>query len=168
MKHINKKNKIFIVSLFLFIGVLGGLFAAGQSEYPAVPYGPRGGYAFQTPWEKITVTGEIYFVDKLHPEIKSGGKEYELLIPRFLYYGIDVKEGDEVTVEGYEVPAPYHEMVYGEEGDEIHLMVTKADINGKEYDLSRTENYGYGYGPMMGGAMMGHPGYGGRFGGRRW
>jgi hypothetical protein len=100
---------------------------------------PRGGWD-QDDWlkfseEKVTVTGPLYFERRMHAEVKADGKTYELMVPRFYLYDLDLKEGQNVTVEGY--------VAAGE--DENYLWVTKAVIDGKEYDLERR-----GRGPMMG------------------
>jgi hypothetical protein len=84
--------------------------------------------------EKITVSGPVTFEDKRHPEIKSGGKEYELMVPRFALWNLDIEEGQLVSVEGYTIDGMYCEE---EDEDEVHLMVTKAKIGDKEYDLER-------------------------------
>ena len=65
------------------------------------------------------------------------------MFPRFLIDEVDVAEGQRITVEGYEMPGPRMRW----KSDEQHLMVTKATINGKEYDLGEQ----YGYGPCMDG-----------------
>jgi hypothetical protein len=85
--------------------------------------------------EKVTVTGPIYFQKRMHAEVKADGKTYELMVPRFYLYELDLKEGQNVTVEGYAAAGD----------EESYLWVTKAVIGGKEYDLERN-----GRGPMMG------------------
>jgi hypothetical protein len=92
---------------------------------------------------------------------------YELLVPRYLVYRSGVKEGAKVTVEGYTVqgrraPRP-------SDDGAIDLFVTKATIDGKDYDLSqyrgrvaRGYRDGYGNGCAGGprGRWMGGPGRG--------
>lgn len=103
--------------------------------------------------EKVAVTGELYFQNRMHPELKSEGKEYELLVPHYYLFNLDLKEGQTVTVEGYPVTGlPFEQ----EDKDEVHLWLTKAVIDGKEYDVER-----YGRGGMMGFG-------GGPMHGRRW
>lgn len=163
-------KKRLLLSLVLIPVLLGGVaatgaFASGQSEEPSRPYGRRGqgpGQEWPAPTfseDTIKVTGELYFQNRMHPELESGGKDYELLVPRYYVYEADLKEGQTVTVEGYTVTGM--PMFEGEDGDEVHLWVTKAIIDGKEYDLER-----YGRGPMWGGG----PGYGHHMwgGGRGW
>lgn len=156
-----KRTTVLVVLLLALVGA-AGVFASGNKEQPAQPGapGPRGAYgrgaAPEFSEEKITVTGQLYFRNLMHPELKSGGKEYELLVPRFYVYDLDLQEGTTVTVEGYEVTGmPYFEQ---ESEDEVHLWVTKAVVNGQEYDLER-----YGMGGWMGGprgGMMGPRGRG--------
>ncbi len=141
------KHKISLVLIFLMLTGLAGAFAKGRQEGQEYPYGPRWGGPGNFAGEKSEITGELYFRNKIHPELKSGGEEYELLVPHRYYYGIDLQEGQTITVEGYQVEGMY--CMGDEEEDETHIWVTKAVIDGKEYDLSE---YGYG---GMGGHMMG-------------
>jgi hypothetical protein len=79
----------------------------------------------------------------MHAELKADGKEYELMVPRFYLYDLELKEGQQVTVEGY--------VAQGDE--ENYMFVTKAVIDGEEYDLER------GRGPGWGPGMMGPRGW---------
>ena len=148
-------------------------FANGQKEpgAAAVPGQAESG-------QKLVLTGSVSFQNLIHPTLKSGDKVYELMVPRYLVYQADLKEGAQVTVEGYQVRG----MPRWAQGDDdnIDVYVTKATINGKEYDLSQFRGpmagggYGRGRG-MMGGwggdgygrgrGMMG--GWGGGYGGGR-
>jgi hypothetical protein len=122
-----KKRIISLSALLLLAGMM--VFASGQREEVERPYGPRGSF---TKGEKISVSGPVHFEDRHHPEIESGGVEYELLVPRSALLNIDIKEGQTVTVEGYKTEG----MCCEERGEnEVHLWVTKANIDGKEYDL---------------------------------
>jgi hypothetical protein len=117
----------------------GGGWGRGHMGWGYGPRMPRGGWD-QDDWmnfseEKVTVSGPVYFQNRMHAEIKADGKTYELMVPRFYLYDLDLKEGQNVSVEGY--------VAAGDE--ESYLWVTKAVIDGKEYDLDR-----YGRGPMMG------------------
>ena len=155
------KSRIIAVSVILMLVGLVAVFATGQKEDVERPYGPRGGRGgMMGMWgadegEKITVSGPVYFKDKLHPEIKSGDKEYELMVPRFALRNLDIEEGQLVSVEGYTVEGMYCE----EEGEEeVHLLVTKAKIGDKEYDLERDAQGAWG--GRQG--AWGTPGRGGR------
>jgi hypothetical protein len=150
-------KKSLLLSLVLIPILVGGVaisaaFASGQSEEPAQPYGRR------APWqgpgyderpapefsdETITVTGQLYFDNRIHPELKSRGQVYELLVPRHYLYEAELKEGQTITAEGYTVTGM--PMFEREDEEEVHLWVTKAIIDGKAYDLER-----YGRGPMWG------------------
>ncbi|MBN1834718.1 MAG: hypothetical protein JW820_02645 [Spirochaetales bacterium] len=152
-------KKRVLLSLVLIPVLLGGLatavFAGGQSEEPAPPaeapepwqgrgYDERPAPSFSE--ESVTVTGRLYFDNRIHPELISEGKEYELLVPRHYLYEAELKEGQTVTVVGYTVTGlPRFEDQEGAEGEEVHLWVTRAVIDGKEYDLER-----YARGPMGG------------------
>ncbi len=161
------KSRIIAVSIILMLTGLVAVFATGQKEEVERPYGRgRGGMMGMGMWgaeegEKITVSGPVYFKDKIHPEIESGGKEYELMVPRFALWNLDIEEGQSISVEGYTIEGMYCEEEEGE--DEVHLWVTKAKIGDKEYDL---ESDAQGtWGGRQG--TWGGPGRGGRGPGRR-
>lgn len=166
-----------IIIFLLIAGVAAaGVFASGNKEdesgvarpdWRRMPRGEAPDFSEET----VTVTGELYFENRMHPELKSGSKEYELLAPRFYAYDLDLKDGQTVTVEGYTVEGmPCYEE---EEEGEVHIWVTKAIIDGKEYDLEADGFRGGHMGSRRGMGMMG-PGrrpYGDgepRDWGRRW
>jgi hypothetical protein len=141
MRRITMAKRIIIVSV-LVLFLAGFSFAGGQQE-PAAATG-----------QKLTLRGSITFENLMHPTLKSGDKVYELLVPRYLAYQAGLKDGAEIAVEGYQVkdlPA-----WAGVEENETAVFVTKATINGKDYDLSQYHggmmdgSYGQG-GRMMGG-----------------
>jgi len=170
-------RKTMWIALLALAVAAAGAFASGKKEEqnygpgfygpgpggPGYAYGPgRGGRGWQGrggprgmpgPWaqdeeyglkfaeEKLTVTGPVSFQNRMHAELKADGKEYELMVPRFYLYELELEEGQQVTVEGY--------VAQGD--DESYLWVTKAVIDGKEYDL---EGRGPGRGPGM---MRGGP-----------
>jgi hypothetical protein len=147
-----------IIILLLIAGVAAaGAFASGNKEDKSEPARPDWrrmprGDAPQLSEETITVTGQLYFENRMHPELKSGAEEYELLVPRFYAYDLDLKEGQTVTVEGYTVEGmPCYE---DEEGEELHIWVTKAVIDGQEYDLEAGPRWGMGPGLGPRGGMM--------------
>ncbi len=164
-----------IIILLLIAGVAAaGVFASGSKEdesdvtrpdWRRMPRGEAPDFSEET----ITVTGELYFENRIHPELKSGSEEYELLVPRFYAYELDLEDGQTVTVEGYTVEG----MPCYEEEEEVHIWVTKAIIDGKEYDLEAGGFWGGHMGARRGMGMMGpgrRPyGYGDpRDWGRRW
>jgi hypothetical protein len=167
-----------ILVLLVLAGVAAaGAFASGNREQPTRPDLAPCWRGAELSEETVTVTGQVYFANRIHPELKSGSTEYELLVPRFYAYELDLKEGQTVTVEGYAVEGmPCYG--FGDE-EEAHLWVTKATIDGKEYDLASAgfrggpmgPEWGYGMGPRMGGRRS--PGWGmmdrnPRDWGRRW
>jgi len=166
-----------IIILLLIAGVAAaGVFASGNKEDESDVARPdwRRAPRWEAPdfsEETITITGELYFENRMHPELESGGEEYELLIPRFYAYDLDLEEGQTVTVEGYTVEGmPCYE---DEELEEVHIWVTKAIIDGEEYDLEADGFRGGHMGSRRGMGMMGpgrRPyGYGeSRDWGRRW
>ena len=168
-------SKILVGALVLGLAFAAAAFASGQKE-PAA-----GGSANTAPGqpvpagavEKLVVTGSVFYQNAMHPILKSGNKVYELMVPRFLIYQASVKEGAQVTVEGYQVQGtPWG---WQDKNDNVDLFVTKATIDGKDYDLTQFRGpvaggRGFGYGRMMGGRGPGFggrgPGYGGMIGGR--
>jgi len=159
-------RKTMWIALLALAVAAAGAFASGKKEeqnYGRGFYGPgpggcpgcgvgagrgwqgRGGprvrdeeYGLKFSEDKLTVTGPVYFQNRMHAELKADGKDYELMVPRFYLYELELEEGQQVTVEGY--------MAQGE--DESYLWVTKAIIDGKEYDLERGRGRGRGYGMM--------------------
>jgi hypothetical protein len=149
-------KKILAVSLVLGLALAAVSFANGQKEPGAVPGQAGNG-------QKLVLTGSVAFQNLIHPTLKSGDKVYDLMVPRYLVYQVDLKEGATVTVEGYQVRG----MPPWAQGDDdnIDVWVTKATINGKEYDLSQFRGpmaggYGYGRGRGMMGGRGGGYGYG--------
>ncbi len=160
-------KKALITTAVLCMALSGIAFASGQKE-PAAAAGQGGpaapgqaapaapGQAVPDESQKLVLTGAVAFQNLIHPTLKSGDKVYELMVPRRLVYQSGLKEGAQVTVEGYQLP----DRSWGRWADDdanIHVFVTKATIDGKEYDLSQFR--GPGYGPR---------GAWGRGGGRGW
>jgi hypothetical protein len=135
-------KKILIVSAVLGFALASLAFAAGQKE-PTVPSQA----APLTSGQKLTLTGPLSFQNLIHPTLKSGDKVYELMVPRYLVYQAGLKEGAKVTVEGYQV---------AEDDATIDVFVTKATIDGKDYDLSQVRGRG-----MMGDGTRGDGRWGG-------
>ena len=161
-------RKTVLIALLALAVAAGGAFASGkkeEKEYGRGFYGPGPGgcpgYGQGMGWaqrggprgawgpdqddglkfseDKLTVTGPLYFQRRMHAEVKADGKVYELMVPRFYLSGLELKEGQEVTVEGY--------VAAGDE--ESYMWVTQAVIDGKTYDLERG-----GRGRMRGPGMM--------------
>ncbi|TFG61724.1 MAG: hypothetical protein E4H36_09740 [Spirochaetales bacterium] len=135
-----------LVILLVLLAAAGAVFAAGTVE--RVPFQPEG--------EKVTVTGQVYVDNKMHPELVSGKDTYELLVPRMYYYNIDVKEGQSITVEGYKTSGDFCPWGEEEDAEDVHILVSKATIDGKEYTVEPWGGPRDGYGP----GMMGGRGYG--------
>jgi hypothetical protein len=154
-------RKIMLVLLIAGVAAAGA-FASGDREEETETARP--GWRRLPRWEgpelseqPITVTGQVYFEKRMHPELESGGEEYELLVPRFYVYELDLREGQTVTVQGY----PVEEMpcCEDEEEAELHIWVTKAVIDGVEYELEDDRPKGPGVDPRWGlGPGRGHRG----------
>ena len=137
-----------IMLVFAVLALVGGFAFAGgtkdtEPETQTVPYG-RG-----MQWEEadpVSLTGTLVLEDDRFAKLESGGKTYYLMYPYWLADDIDVTDGEEITVEGYIGHGPRFS------SDEPAVMVTKAVIDGKEYDLT-DEHYGLmgGRGGMRGG-----------------
>ncbi len=184
-------RKIIILTLMLGVLFSAAAFAEGVrekddrpgpgsewNEGPGYGRGPHRGRGYAPGYndrrddydgELVTVTGTVEYGRERHPELETAEGTYELMYPRYLDYSIDVESGDTVTVEGFLVPGPRWE----EDGDAQFLMVTKAVIDGEEYEVdhpgmfgrgrfSGDERYSYGGGgPRRGGrgrGMYGAPG----------
>jgi hypothetical protein len=114
--------------------------------------------------ESLTLTGIIDLSDVNVPKLTVGENTYELMVPYRLDYDIDINDGDEITINGFEVPA-YRRAA---DSELTNLMVTGATFNGTEYDLNMINDgpMGYGRGPgMMNnyGPAYGRKGRSGRF-----
>jgi len=135
------KHKISIIALAFGLLIAGTALASGKTDTTAqtVP-GATG--------QKLTVSGALSFADLMHPTLKSGDKVYELLVPPYLVLQAGVKEGSVVSVEGYQVQGM--PQVGTTDDGNTDLYVTKATIDGKDYDLTQYR-----------GQMMGRGGFGG-------
>lgn len=158
-------KKIFLVSLALGLMLAGIALASGKQEAAGPSTGtagapstaPSGSAQQATPStgsERLVLTGSISLKDFPHPTLKSGDKEYELMVPWYVVDQSGLKEGDQVTVEGYTVPGMPRWSA--QDAGDADLFVTKATIAGKDYDLSQFRapmmggGYGQGYGPGHG------------------
>jgi hypothetical protein len=154
MRRLNMARRVFILSLVAAVALATTAFAAGQKDSATAA-------SSATTGPKLTLTGPVSFTNLVHPTLKSGDKVYELLVPRYVVFQSGLKEGASVTVEGYQATnlPPWAEIPQGA----VAMYVTKATIDGKDYDLSQLR------GPMMGGRWDdgGARGYGrGMMGGR--
>jgi len=112
-------KKIFAVSLVLGLALAGAAFAAGPWDLSAN----------SATGQKIVVTGNVSIDDSYHALLRSGGRAYELIVPPDLVSQSGVEEGSRITVEGYATES-------GAVGG-IALVVTRATIHGRDYDLSQ-------------------------------
>ena len=97
--------------------------------------------------ESLTFTGKIDLSDVNAPKLTVGEDTYELMVPYRLDYNIDIKDGDEITIIGFEVPA-YRRSA---DAELTNLVVTGAAFEGTEYDLSMMNDgpMGYEHRPSM-------------------
>jgi hypothetical protein len=137
-------KKILITTLVM-LALAGAAFASGQKE-PVQSPAQAAPFTAAPTGEKLSLTGTLSLEGSMHPILKAAGKDYALMVPRYLTWNLDVKEGEQVSVEGYVVQG-MPRRANSDDGD-IDLMVTKATIKGKDYDLSQYR--GQGRGAMMG------------------
>jgi len=141
----NLKRKIISLALCLFVIAAIGVFAKGQGDN-------------FTKKEAVTLTGAITINNRMFPELAVSDKTYLLLVPRFLVFKLDIKDGDQITVAGNVVEPKDNTGPQLKNLNGIKVLVEKATINGKEYNL---KDYAHKWprGGMRGGMMRG-PGYG--------
>lgn len=106
---------------------------------------PEAGSADDFSGELVTVTGTLVLEESGYPALKSGDELWGLMYPYYLAQDLEVEDGEEITVEGYTMPAAGRRFVT----DNRYLMVTKAVIRGEEYEVP--------HGPMGGRGMMPAP-----------
>jgi len=127
--------------------------------------------------DKIVLKGTVSFPSFPHAILKSGDKQYVLLVPPFLVAQSGVKEGDQVTVQGYQLRDFPGNPWAGNDKNLTGFVVTQATVGGKDYDLvrfyaahmmgGRGRGFGPGFGRMRGygrGYGMMGPGYGSGYG----
>ena len=98
--------------------------------------------------ETISLTGPLTLINGEMPSIDNQGTKYTIMAPWYDLQNLELENGMVVTVEGYEMPGPPMQW----DDSEKSIMVTKAVINGKEFEVDHSA-YGSG--------MMGGPGRGG-------
>jgi hypothetical protein len=157
-------KKAMIVLLVLVTGLSGAAFAAGQIE-EAQRNAPSARPAWDFEDEDLVkVTGKVSYENRIHPELKDGSTVYNLMVPRMYLYSVELDEGKTVTVEGYLTDEFPGRRPWGDVADDNgqYIAVTKAVIDGKEYELDHPM-----YGPQFsddfrGAPRMGGPGTAGR------
>ena len=132
-------KKIAIAVLLISItGMI--LFAEGSQE--GTTWEPGMGYPKQNIIEEsMSLTGKIDLTDINSPKITVGAETYELMVPYRLDYDIDIADGDEITINGFKVPA-YRRTTAPETNN---IMVTGATFNGTDYNLNMMNNGPMGY-----------------------
>ena len=149
-------KKLFIVLIALSLATAA--FASGQNEKAQSS-------VFQG--DKVTLKGAVSFQGYPRPILKVGDKQYLLMVPPYLVRKAGVKDGDQVSVQGYQFADSSRFPWGGDNSNLIGFYVTQATVGGKDYDLAKyyaewmMGGRGRGYGPGYG--MMGRgygPGYG--------
>ncbi len=140
-------KRVLITALILALGAgLVGGFAEGQSEDPITQFGGGWRNDGRPALEEVSLTGQVYFQGLDFPVLKTADGEYDLMVPRFYTYDVEIKEGQTITVEGFLGPekAPMGRFIRPDD-TEAHVMVSKAIIDGKEFEIDSM------YGSMMSG-----------------
>ena len=142
------KKSIAIVSLLTFAAIF--TFAEGQKEVPQKPVAPQaqggprqsGNALGDTTFEEVTLTGTLD-LSGFAPRLVTADETYVLMVPRILPEGVEVTDGEEVTVTGYlhDTPRGYGRGYVTDNTVKV-VAVTKAVIDGEEFDIPR------GYGRM--------------------
>ena len=144
------KRQILTVLLAIMAGTL--VFANGAQESESnendfepgngrpTTDGPQAGpRAFFSDEELLSLTGTLD-VSNDFPRIKTEDKTCILMIPAVLPEGFTVKNGQEITVEGYIINAEDGMGLYVcNNKNEDFLTVIKAVVDGKEYEFLRTQ-----------------------------
>jgi|GEM_PF-2659868 len=153
--------KRFLIVL-MTLSLATAAFANGQYEKPQQGI-------FQG--DKLVLKGTVSLQSFPHPILKVADKQYLLMVPPYLVDRAGVKDGMQVTVQGYQFTDTPRFGWAGADKGYVGLFVTQATIDGKDYDLARYYGEmmmggrgrgfgsGYGYGMMGGGPGYG-PGYG--------
>lgn len=145
-------KKTLAIAALLVMSVSALSFANGNSEAAAAgTYGQgygrsadRNSATFERPFEQgeeITLTGTLKIKDGDRPVLVTTDGEVQLMYPYINGDDIALKDGQEITVKGYDTPA-YR---WSDNEGEKHFMVTEATIDGKEYKLDSGS-----FGPMAG------------------
>ncbi len=146
-----------ILMTLMVLSLATAAFAAGQKD-DSQQYGPYQG-------DKLVLKGTVS-LQYFPPVLKSGDKQYALMVPPYLVNRSGVKDGAQVTVQGYQMRiSPF--VAAGADKTAIRIFVTEATIDGKDYDLSRYHGGRMMGGRGSGGGMMGRgygPGYGDGYG----
>ncbi len=146
------RGKVFMVLTVLGLAAAASALAAGQGETAPRPYGPGWRGAPATAAEEIALTGRLSFQDTLHPVLESGGKEYQLMVPRFYAYAGELQEGQSITVKGFVAPGrPWRTAGAAEEA--VFVRVTAAVVDGKEISLGNPGRFGGASGVAAGPGM---------------
>lgn len=101
--------------------------------------------------EILAISGKLSLVNGELPTIESDGVQYYVMAPWVQIEDLNLEDGMDISVEGYEMPGPPMQW----DNTEKSIMVTKAVINGEEIDVDHT----YGEYGMMG--SFGRGGFGG-------
>jgi len=137
------------ISIVLLAMVSLAVFAAGSVEDTSTMPWTQGRGQYQSDVvisEDITkVTGILRLVENGHTELVAGNETFELMYPYRLSYDADLKDGMEITVEGFMA----ENMRFANDESTKNLMVQSATIDGQTYDIAESMANSYGaYGRM--------------------
>ncbi|HTP57737.1 MAG TPA: hypothetical protein VMM82_02400 [Spirochaetia bacterium] len=142
-------KKLFLALMALSLATAA--FASGQNEKAQAG-------VFQG--DKLVLKGTVSFQAYPHAILKSGDKQYVLMVPPFLVAQSGARDGDQVSVQGYQLRDFPGNPWAGTDKNLVGLFVTQATVGGKDYDLGRY----YGEWMMAGRGRGMFGGYGRGFG----
>lgn len=79
--------------------------------------------------EYVELTGKIQFQFGPHSILVADGKDYELMVPGRMLSGVEITNGQTISVKGY--AAEGHRP--GGTEDSLYVKVTELEVNGKTY-----------------------------------
>ncbi len=109
--------------------------------------------------ETVSVNGTLTLINGERAAINSDGVKYYIMAPWEQLQKLDLVDGTEVSVEGYEMPYPPFQW----DGNEKSIMVTTIVINGEETEIDHFDESCFrGMGHGMGRGRRGGPGQDGK------
>jgi hypothetical protein len=127
------KKITFTIALITIAAIAS--FAAGATEEGKMPWTQgQGQYQSDAVLSEVTttVTGTIKLVEDGHIELIVGNDTYELVYPYRLSYAVDLQNGMEITVQGFEA----ENLRFDNDASTKNLVLKSATIDGETYDFA--------------------------------
>lgn len=141
-------RKTIILVLLLTVIMVNGIFASGQKggSYISPSGMNNGSFEQYQNLQLITLTGTLELINGQPPYLIADKSRFYIMAPYQLLNNIDVKDGETVTVSGYEMPSGMWQWNNNERG----IRIIQATIKGETIDIP----YYDGRMSMMGGRRM--------------